>query len=61
MTQQVKRTELARDVKHYHTLTDELLATIAEWNGSMTPNDVKAALEAGKTVYTSFSKWELCK
>jgi hypothetical protein len=38
-----------------HELTDELCATIAKFNSYRTPEQVKADLTAGHSVYTSFS------
>lgn len=40
-------------------LTDALVAEISQFNGSLTPAEVHAALMQGRTIYTTFSRYKL--
>lgn len=42
-----------------YLLTGDLLDTIARYNEALSPAEVHAALLAGKSVYTSFSRYTL--
>lgn len=55
----IKQTNLTTGLVAKLDATPLLLQEIAIWNGGMTVEEVKAALQAGKTIYTSFSKWTM--
>lgn len=40
-------------------LTDSLCAKISEFNGGLTPDQVREALLGGRPVYTSFSRYQM--